>query len=484
MNYKRISRILAQILMLEAFFMLPAMGISIHDGKTAATLGFIYTIGIIAAVSGIFFLLSRKMRHGFYAREGMVCVGLGWILMSLFGCLPFVFSGEIPAFIDALFEIVSGFTTTGASILSDVEAMSRGLLYWRSFSHWVGGMGVLVLLLFFVSAKNERSGSALHILRAESPGPSVGKLLPRMKQTAFFLYLIYIVLTILNFIFLVAGKMPVFDSICTAFGTAGTGGFGVRNDSIAGYSPYLQWVCTVFMLLFGVNFSCYFMVLTRQFRAALGDEELRTYFIMVLVSVFLIVINLRNFYASMGENIRHASFQVASIITTTGFSTTDFDLWPNFSKAILVFLMIIGACAGSTGGGLKCIRMILLLKSMHRNLKKSIYPNKVEVVRINRQPINERVISSTTSYLIAYVVIVVVSFLVISLDGFPLATNLTAVLATFNNIGPGLEAVGPACNFSGFSELSKLVFIFDMLAGRLEILPMMLLFTPSTWRRR
>lgn len=484
MNYKRICRILAQILLLEAVFMLPAMGISFHDGQTGTVFGFIYTIAIIIAAAGIFFLLSRKTHHGFYAREGMVCVGIGWILMSFFGCLPFLFSKEIPTFIDALFEIVSGFTTTGATILSDVESMSRGLLYWRSFSHWLGGMGVLVLLLFFVSARNERSGSSLHILRAESPGPSVGKLVPRMKQTAFYLYLIYIVLTVFTFIFLVAGKMPVFDSICTAFGTAGTGGFGIRNDSIAGYSPYIQWVCTVFMLLFGVNFSCYFMVLTRQFRAAVGDDELRTYCIMVFVSILLIVVNLRNFYASVGETVRHASFQVASIVTTTGFSTTDFDLWPNFSKAILVFLMIIGACAGSTGGGLKCIRMILLLKSMHRNLKKSIYPNKVDVVRINRLPIDERVLSSTTSYLIAYVVIIVVSFLLISLDGFSLTTNITAVLAAFNNIGPGLEAVGPMCNFSGFGVFSKLVLIFDMLAGRLEILPMMLLFTPSTWRRR
>ncbi len=484
MNYKRISRILAQILLLEALFMLPALGISLHDGQRDAALGFIYTIGIIVAVAGLLFAASRRTPQGFYAREGMVCVGIGWIIMSLFGCLPFIISKEIPAFIDALFEIVSGFTTTGATILSDVEAMSRGLLYWRSFSHWLGGMGVLVLLLFFVSARNERSGSSLHILRAESPGPSVGKLVPRMKQTAFYLYLIYIVLTILNFIFLIAGKMPVFDAVCTAFGTAGTGGFGIRNDSIAGYSPYIQWVCTVFMLLFGVNFSCYFMVLTRQFRAVIGDEELRTYVIMVLVSIMLITLNLRNFYASMGENIRHASFQVASIVTTTGFSTTDFDLWPNFSKAILVFLMITGACAGSTGGGLKCIRMILLLKSMHRSLKKSIYPNKVDVVRINKMPIDEKVLSSTSAYLIAYVVIIVVSFLLVSLDGFSLTTNMTAVLATFNNIGPGLEAVGPACNFSGYGEFSKLVFIFDMLAGRLEILPMMLLFTPSTWRRR
>lgn len=484
MNYKRIGRILAQILMLEAVFMLPALGISIHDGQTQATLGFIYTIAITGAASGLFFFLSRHTPKGFYAREGMVCVGLGWIIMSLFGSLPFIFSKEIPNFIDALFEIVSGFTTTGASILSDVEAMSRGMLYWRSFSHWVGGMGVLVLLLFFVSSRNEKNGSTLHILRAESPGPSVGKLVPRMKQTAFYLYLIYIVLTILNFIFLVIGKMPVFDAVCTALGTAGTGGFGVRNDSIAGYSPYIQWVCTIFMLLFGVNFSCYFMVLTRQFRAAVGDEELRTYVIMIVVSIVLIVINLHNFYSSIGETVRHASFQVASVITTTGFSTTDFDLWPNFSKAILVFLMIIGACAGSTGGGLKCIRMIILVKSMHRSLKKTIYPNKIDVIRINHQPVNEKVIASTASYLITYVVIIIVSFLIVSLNGFSITTNLTSVLATFNNIGPGLEAVGPTCNFGDFSPLSKLIFIFDMLAGRLEILPMMLLFSPSTWERK
>ena len=393
-------------------------------------------------------------------------------------------SREIPSYLDALFEIVSGFTTTGASILPEVESMSKGLLYWRSFSHWLGGMGVLVFLLAIIPAGGRGGGYTMHILRAESPGPNVGKLVPKMKDTAKILYLIYVLLTFLNVIFLLIGRMPVFDAVCTALGTAGTGGFGIRNDSIAGYSPYLQNVCTVFMLLFGVNFSCYYLLLMRKVKNVFRDEELRMYAGVVLGSIVLIVWNLKGFYGTLGETVRHAAFQVASIVTTTGFATTDFDLWPSFSKAILLSLMVIGACAGSTGGGLKCGRALLLLKSLRRNIRKVLHPQKVQIVRNNGQMVDEKVLENTNAYLAAYVVIVLLSFILISLDGFSITTNISAVFACFNNIGPGFEAVGPTCIFAAYSPFSKLILIADMLAGRLEIFPILILFSRSTWTHR
>ena len=400
------------------------------------------------------------------------------------GCLPFRFSGEIPRFIDAFFEIVSGFTTTGASILTDVEALSRGLLYWRSFSHWVGGMGVLVFLLAIAPSGDKGTGFTMHLLRAESPGPSVGQLVPKIRKTAAILYMLYVALTALDVIFLLLGRMPVFEAVCTAFGTAGTGGFGVKADSMASYSPYLQNVTTVFMLLFGVNFSCYYLLLLRQFRAVFRDEELRLYFGIVLGSIALIVWNLRGFYPTFRETVRHAAFQVSSIITTTGFATTDFDLWPGFSKTILLCLMVVGACAGSTGGGLKVARLLLLLKTTRRNISQMLNPRKVLLVRNNDQVVDEQVLSNTNAYLSAYVIILFVSFMLISLDDFSTGTNFSAVLCCFNNIGPGLELVGPTCNFSSFSVLSKLVLILDMLLGRLEIFPLLVLFSPQTWRGR
>ncbi|MDD6212192.1 MAG: TrkH family potassium uptake protein [Clostridiales bacterium] len=477
MNYKMMGRLLAQILIVEAVFMIPALIISLVGGEQQAVKGFIGTFIIIAVVAGILLGLCRGGRKGFYAREGMASVAVCWIVMSILGCLPFYLSREIPSYIDAFFEIVSGFTTTGASILPEVESLSKGILYWRSFSHWVGGMGVLVFLLAIVPADEKNSGFTMHLLRAESPGPDVGKLVPRMRKTASILYIIYIVLTILNIIFLLMGDMPVFDAVCTAFGTAGTGGFGVRNDSIAGYSPYIQNVCTVFMMLFGVNFSCYFLLLMKQVRSVLVDEELRLYLGLFLGSVILILLDLRGFYDTLGEALRHAAFQVASIMTTTGFATTDFDLWPSFSKSILLCLMVVGACAGSTGGGMKCARFLLLVKSLKRNIRKFIHPQRVQVVRCNNRIIGERVLENTNIYLTAYVLIVLVSFLLVSLDGFSITTNFSAVLACFNNIGPGLEAVGPTCNYSSYSVLSKLVLIFDMLAGRLEIFPILTLLS-------
>ena len=484
MNNKMIARFIGKILLVEAAFMLPACGISIFKHEEAVAHAFLITILLTILVGGALVMTVRTEKKGFHAKEGLVCVGISWIVLGLFGALPFFLSGAIPHYVDALFEIVSGFTTTGASILPEVEPLPMGLLYWRSFSHWLGGMGVLVFLLAVSSGDERSKGFTMHILRAESPGPKVGKLVPRMKKTAEILYILYMILTVLDIIFLLIGGMPLFDSICTAFGTAGTGGFGIKNDSIAGYSPYLQNVCTVFMLLFGVNFSCYYMLLLRQIKSVFKDEELRLYLGVVIGSTALIVWNLRGFYGTLGETIRHAAFQVASIVTTTGFATTDFDLWPSFSKAILLCLMLLGACAGSTGGGFKCGRALLVLKGLRRSVRQIVHPGKVEVVRVNGRAVEEKVLENTNAYLAAYALIIVASFFFVSVDGFSVTTNLSAVLACFNNIGPGFEMVGPTCNFSGFSVFSKLVLIMDMLAGRLEIFPILILFSRTTWGKR
>ena len=488
MNYKMMGRFIAQIIAIEAVFMIPAAIISACCAEWAAVMGFVYTMAITLAVAGVLFALCRNARRLFGAREGLVCVALGWISLSFLGCLPFLFSGAIPKFMDAFFEIVSGFTTTGASVLSDVEAMPKGMLYWRSFSHWLGGMGVLVFLLAVSSGEGGDKVFTMHLLRAESPGPDVGKLVPKMRQTAMILYVIYMVLTVLNVIFLLCGGMSIFESVCTAFGTAGTGGFGVKNDSLASYSPYLQNVTTVFMLLFGVNFSCYYLLLLRQLRSVIKDEELRLYIGLFVAATVLIAINvwhsLEGMYATVGETARHAAFQVSSIMTTTGFSTTDFDLWPSFSKGLLLMLMVVGACAGSTGGGIKCARVLLLFKSLRRNIQQIMNPRKVQVIRNNGKVVDEKVVANANAYLAAYVVIVIVAFLLISIDGFSTGTNLSAVLACFNNIGPGLEAVGPACNYGGYSALSKLVLSLCMLAGRLEIFPMLALLSRGTWKRK
>ncbi len=482
MNYKMMGRFLSLILIAEGVFMLPALGISLADGTSHVTSAFLITLGIVFSLAGLLLLVTRSASKRFFAKEGLFCVGLSWIVMSLFGCLPFCISGEIPHYVDALFEMVSGFTTTGASILRNVEALSRGTLYWRSFSHWVGGMGVLVFLLAIVPLSGKNEGFTMHLLRAESPGPNVGKLVPKMRQTAAVLYLTYLGLTVLNVILLLAGGMSFFEALCTAFGTAGTGGFGLKNDSIASYSPYLQNVCTVFMLLFGVNFGCYYLLLLRQIRDVLRDEELKLYLGVVMGSIVLIAFNVRGLYGSFGETLRHAAFQVSSIITTTGFATTDFDLWPAFSKGILLVLMMIGACAGSTGGGLKCARVLLILKGVRRNLAQMLHPQKVQVIRVNDQPMSEKVLANTNAYLCAYSLITILSFLLVSLDGFSVTTNISAVVACFNNIGPGLDMVGPTCNYADYGVFSKLVLIVDMLAGRLEIFPILALFSLRTWK--
>ena len=488
MNFKMMGRFIAQIITIEAAFMLPALGISLFFGEWDAAIGFGYTIAVILVLAAVLFPLCRKAGRVFGAREGLACVSLGWVSLSVLGCLPFLISGQIPSFVDALFETVSGFTTTGSSILRDVEALPKGLLYWRSFSHWLGGMGVLVFLLAIVPAGDGDKGFTMHLLRAESPGPDVGKLVPKIRQTTVILYIIYVVLTVINVIFLLCGGMDFLEALCTAFGTAGTGGFGVKNDSLASYSPYIQWVTTIFMFLFGVNFSCYYLLLMRQTKAVFRDEELRLYVGLALGCVLLIVLNvwfgMRGAYETVEETVRHAAFQVSSIMTTTGYATTDFDLWPAFSKGLLLMLMVVGACAGSTGGGMKCARVLLLFKSLRRNIRQVLNPRTVQVIRNNGKVVDEKIVANTNAYLAAYVVVIIVSFLIISLDGFSVGTNLSAVLACFNNIGPGLEAVGPTCNFADYGILSKLTLTVCMLAGRLEIFPILILFSRSTWKRR
>ena len=482
MNYKMMGRFWAQILAIEGVFMVPALGISLYCGDAMAVKGFVWTLAAITGLVAVLAMLCRGAPSAFHAREGLVCVGMSWIVLSAVGCLPFYISREIPGYIDCFFEMVSGFTTTGASIVPAVEELSKGILYWRSFSHWLGGMGVLVFLLAFTGEKGQ--GFTMHLLRAESPGPSVGKLVPQMRKTAAILYIIYVVLTVLDIIFLLMGGMSLFEAVCHAFGTAGTGGFGIKNDSFAGYSPYLQNVTTVFMILFGVNFSCYYLLLIRQWRGVFRDEELRLYIGIILGSIALIVWNLRGFYGSFEETVRHAAFQVGSIITTTGYVTTDYELWPSFSKTLLLCLMVVGASAGSTGGGLKVARVLLLIKGLRRNIRKMMNPRKVELIRNNGEVVDEQVLDNTNAYLAAYVIIIFAVFAIISLDNFSVGTNFSAVLCTFNNIGPGLEAVGPTCNFAAYSNLSKLVLSWAMLAGRLEIFPILVLFSRKTWKRR
>ena len=490
MNYKMMGRFIAQIILIEMVFLLPALGISLGYGETDAIWGFVYTLAIMGSICGLLFLICRKSGRLFGAREGLVCVGFSWITLSILGCLPFFLSGRIPNFIDAVFETVSGFTTTGASILSGtaVETLPKGLLYWRSFTHWVGGMGVLVFLLAISTGGEQGKGFTMHLMRAESPGPDVGKLVPKMKQTATILYTIYIVMTILNVVFLLIGNLwdpgciSVFDALCTAFGTAGTGGFGIKSDSLASFSTYIQVVTTVFMFLFGVNFSCYYLLLLKQFRSVFKDEELRLYIGIAVTAIILITLNIYTSYSSIAIALKDAAFQVSSIMTTTGYTTANYDAWPAFSKGILLMLMMIGACAGSTGGGAKVARVLLIFKSLRRNIRNILNPRKVMVVRNNGKTVDEKVLDNTNAYLAAYLIIIVVCYLIISLDGQSIGTNLSAVLACFNNIGPGMEAVGPMADYSVYGNLSTLTLSVAMLAGRLEIFPILVLLSRSAWK--
>ncbi len=482
-------RVHAWILAIETVFMVPALLIAVWHRDMPSVRGFGWSM-VIAAVSALAMAyLTRNAKRRFFAREGLVCTGMAWIVLSLVGALPFFISGRVPNYVDALFEIVSGFTTTGASVIADVEALGKGLLYWRSFSHWVGGMGVLVFFLAIIPASGKNDGYMLHILRAESPGPSVNKMVPRMRHTAAILYAMYCGLTVLDILLLlIIGRMPLFDSFCIAFGTAGTGGFAVLNAGMAAYSPAAQYVTTVFMLLFGVNFGVYYLLLMRHFKDVFHDEELRWYLLIVFASILFIGLNI---YGKLPESMgpeatfRHSSFQVASIITTTGYATVDFDLWPGFSKALLLCLMFVGASAGSTGGGIKVVRVVLLVKSIRRNAHQIFHPHEVRVIRMNGQRVSEQTVGNVSHYLAAYVIIVIASFLILAADpgDFSLTTDFSAVMATFNNIGPGFDSVGASRNYFEFTNLSKLVMSLDMLLGRLEIFPILALFSSSTYRR-
>lgn len=483
MNRRVIAFLLGHILLLEAAVMLPALAIAIFMKETSTVWAFVWTIAVTAA-AGVGLTFIKPANRAFYAAEGFVVTALSWIAISLFGALPFWLSGQIPNYIDCFFETASGFTTTGASILTDVEALSYGLLYWRSFTHWLGGMGVLVFLLAVVSV-SKGEGYSLYLLKAESPGPDVGKMTPRLKQSAKILYLIYVVLTVIEIILLLAGGMPVFDSFCTAFGTAGTGGFGVKNDSMAGYSPYLQTVVTVFMALFGVNFNIYFLVLIRSWRALLHDEELWGYVGIMVGSILLITWNLSSvLQMGFGEALHQSAFQVSSVMTTTGFSTVDFNTWPEFSRSLLVMLMIVGASAGSTGGGIKVARIIIVFKLLRKEMIRMLHPRAVRAVHISGKTVDNKVGKGVTVFMAAYFAVFTASFLLVSLDNMSLETNVTAVVSCLSNIGPGLDVVGPMGNFSQFSGFSKIVLSLDMLFGRLEFFPLILLFSPSLWRRR
>ncbi len=476
MNFRIVSYIIGWVLIVESAFLLLPFFVGLYYGEGTA-LSFLAG-ALIAAASGTPFVIKKPKATMFFMKEGFVTVALCWITLSIFGALPFVINGEIPSFVDALFETVSGFTTTGSSILSDVEAMSHASVFWRSFTHWIGGMGVLVFLLAVLPLAG---GSQMHLMRAESPGPSVSKLVPKTRYTAIILYGLYIILTLIQFLLLLAGKMPAFEAITTTFGTAGTGGFGIKNDSIGSYSPYIQWVIGIFMMLFGVNFNIYFLLILRRFKQAFSGEELRTYLGIIAASTALIVLNIHTPGGRWHDEIRHAFFQVSSIITTTGYATTDFDLWPSFSKIILVIIMFIGASAGSTGGGIKVSRIIIMLKRAKQEILQYINPRRVTKIRLDGKILGGDVIKATSAFIITYVFIFAASILLISIDGHDTTTCFTAVAATLNNIGPGLSGVGPTQNFGFFSDFSKLVLTFDMLVGRLELFPLLMVFNPHIW---
>lgn len=492
MNFRIIKRTLGWILFFEAvFFLIPILTAIVYQEKEGWD--FLWSALICCAFGGLCFI-GKPKSDSIYAKEGYVIVALSWIVLSLFGALPFWLSGAIPSYIDALFETVSGFTTTGATIMPTgeaVENMAKSMLMWRSFTHWIGGMGVLVFIMAFLPLSGARN---MHLMKAESPGPVVGKLVPKVKQTAKILYLIYAGLTVVQFIFLIAGGMPLFDAINTSFATAGTGGFAIKADGFNGYSPYLQIVVTVFMLVFSINFNSYYLLLKGRWKESL-TAEVKTFLIIVAAAIGLITLNvcLTDTIASVGDALRHAAFSVASIISTTGFSTENFDTWPMFSQGILVLLMFIGACAGSTGGGMKVSRFILLGKSASNEVGKMLHPKQVKHVTVDGKVVEPDVVRTIVGYTVAYAAIFIVSFLLISLDlpnldysytqNGQFVTGFTSVTTALNNIGPGLGAVGPIGSFANYSWWSKLVFIFDMLAGRLEVFPILILFAPATWRK-
>lgn len=483
MNRKMVFRTTGQIILLEAaLLLLPALVSIIY--KEACAKYFLITIAAALVIGLLFVAVTRTQNRVIYAREGFLITTLSWIFLSAIGALPFYLSGEIPSYVDAFFETVSGFTTTGASILPNVEVLSHGLLFWRSFTHWIGGMGVLVLMMAILPSGDGDSGRSIHIMRAEMPGPVVGKLVPRIRETAKILYLIYIFMTLLQIVLMIFGGMPAFDSVLHAFGTAGTGGFGIKADSIAGYNAYLQWVIAIFMLLFGVNFNIYYLLLIKNFRSALRSTELWCYFGIVSVSAVIITWNILPLCGGIGESFRHAAFQVASIITTTGFATTDFDLWPQLSKGILFLLMIIGACAGSTGGGMKVSRVVILARNARQNLARMLHPRSVRVVHFEGKPVEKTTLEGLSTYVTLYFFMIFLGFLLLCLEPFDFETNLTAIVSCFNNIGPGFGAVGPVRSYAEYSDFAKIVLSAAMLLGRLEIIPIMIAISPSTWLKK
>lgn len=479
MNKQMIRYVLGLVLLIEGALLLLPLAVALLY-REASWVYFIATIGVCLALGGCM-TLRKPQRRALFPKDGFVIAALSWIVISLVGALPFCLSGQIPRYIDALFEMISGFTTTGSSILTQVEALDHGMLFWRSFSHWVGGMGILVFMLALLPAMG---GATIHILRAESPGPSVGKVVPKIRDSAKITYEIYLALTVLLVLLYLAGGMSLFDSLCIAFGTAGTGGFAVRTSSCAEYSPYIQTVTTIFMMLFGVNFTVYFLLLRRKFRQALHSSELWTYLGVILAATLAISFNIFRSMASFGQAVHHAAFTVSSIITTTGYGTVDFNLWPEFSRVILCFLMIMGACAGSTGGGFKVSRIVILCRYASNELKRLIHPRTVNVVQVDGKQISRETVHGVLVYTLFYIFIAMASMLLISLDNFDGSTTVSSVLATLNNIGPGLGAVGPAASFAGLSDLSKAVLCLDMLAGRLEIFPLLVLLLPSTWAKK
>lgn len=479
MNYRMIGYLLGIIVLIEAALMSLPMATSLIYGESV--LPFVITIAIMLAVC-LPFVIFKPRNSQIYAKEGFVTVAAGWILLSVFGALPFVISGSIPSYVDAFFETVSGFTTTGATILGEVESLPRGILFWRSFTHWIGGMGVLVFMLAILPSKG---GQTMHLMRAEVPGPTKGKLVPKMRQTALILYGIYVALTAIQVVCLLLCKMPLYDAVVNSFATAGTGGFSVLNNSIAGYNnPAAEWVIAIFMFIFGVNFNIYFFILIGKFKDAVTSEELRAYLIICFASVAAIAINTAHMFDTLGDCVRASFFQIITIMSTTGFATTDYGLWPVFSKTILIFLMMVGACAGSTAGGLKISRVLILLKNILREIKHMLRPRSVNVVRLDGEVVSDETVRSATGYFAIYILLIVMTTLVLSVDGFSFETNFSATLSCVNNIGPALGDIGPTGNFSVYSPFSTILLSFAMLLGRLEIMPMVILFSPITWRKR
>ncbi len=478
MNYRMMLYIMGRIMQVEALLLLIPMLVAVFYQESVTA--FLATILLLAAM-GTLMTLHPPKRRSFYAREGFLSVALSWVVLSFCGSLPFFFSGAITSLADCFFETVSGFTTTGASVLTNVEAMGKGLLFWRSFTHWIGGMGVLVFVMAVIPLADDRS---MHLMRAEVPGPTVGKLVPKVRQTAAILYGIYLAMSALQVILLLCGGMPFYESLVYTFGTAGTGGFALTSQGLGSYSPYIQWVITIFMVLFGINFNLYYFVLLRRWKDVWKSEELRWYLLIILGAIVLISVDIYPRVGHIHDTVRTAAFQVSSIMTTTGYATADFNLWPEFSRCILVLLMFIGACAGSTAGGIKISRLILLFRMARRDIHRLLHPRSVQALRLEHKNVDGETIRGAITFFILYIVLLLVSILLVSLNGYDFTSNTTAVITCLNNVGPGLGMVGPMGSFASYSWFSKLVLSLDMLFGRLEIFPMILLLSPSTWRRK